>query len=85
MKTIAVIAGLIALFGIAGTPDYVLDVERFGNLASEHQPFSLAAPDEAGEHLAACPIPFRQFGRHGRLVAGVELAPQRGRGWPATS
>ena len=28
MKTIAVIAGLIALFGIAGTPDYVLDVER---------------------------------------------------------
>lgn len=27
MKTIAVIAGLIALFGIAGTPDYVLDVE----------------------------------------------------------
>lgn len=28
MKTIAVIAGLIALFGIAGTPDYVLDIER---------------------------------------------------------
>lgn len=28
MKTIAVIAGLIALFGIAGTPDYVLEVER---------------------------------------------------------
>ena len=28
MKTIAVIAGLIALFGIAGTPGYVLDVER---------------------------------------------------------
>ena len=28
MLTIAVIAGLIALFGIAGTPDYVLDVER---------------------------------------------------------
>lgn len=28
MKTIAVIAGLIALFGVAGTPDYVLDVER---------------------------------------------------------
>ena len=28
MKTIVVIAGLIALFGIAGTPDYVLDIER---------------------------------------------------------
>ena len=28
MKTFAVIAGLIALLGIAGTPDYVLDVER---------------------------------------------------------
>ena len=28
MKTIAVIAGLIALFGIAGTSDYVLDIER---------------------------------------------------------
>ena len=28
MKTIAVIAVLIALFGIAGTPDYVLDIER---------------------------------------------------------
>ena len=28
MKTIAVIAGLIALFGIAGTPDDVLEVER---------------------------------------------------------
>ena len=28
MKIIVVIAGLIALFGIAGTPDYVLDIER---------------------------------------------------------
>lgn len=28
VKTIAVIAGLIALLGIVGTPDYVLDVER---------------------------------------------------------
>ena len=28
MKTFAVIAGLIALLGIVGTPDYVLDVER---------------------------------------------------------
>lgn len=28
MKTIAVIAVLIAVLGIAGTPDYVLDVER---------------------------------------------------------
>ena len=28
MKTIVVIAGLIALFGVAGTPDYVLDIER---------------------------------------------------------
>ena len=28
MKTIVVIAGLIALLGIVGTPDYVLDVER---------------------------------------------------------
>ena len=28
MKTIAGIAVLIALFGIAGTPDYVLDIER---------------------------------------------------------
>ena len=28
MKTIVVIAGPIALFGIAGTPDYVLDIER---------------------------------------------------------
>ena len=28
MKTIVVIAGLIALFGIAGMPDYVLDIER---------------------------------------------------------
>ena len=28
MKTIVVIAGLIALVGIAGTPDYVLDIER---------------------------------------------------------
>ena len=28
MKTIVVVAGLIALLGIAGTPDYVLDVER---------------------------------------------------------
>ena len=28
MKIIVVIAGLIALFGIAGTPDYVLEVER---------------------------------------------------------
>ena len=28
MKTIVVIAGLIALMGWAGTPEYVLDVER---------------------------------------------------------
>ena len=28
MKNIVVIAGMIALFGIAGTPDYVLDIER---------------------------------------------------------
>ena len=28
MKTIVVVAGLIALLGIVGTPDYVLDVER---------------------------------------------------------
>ena len=28
MKTALFVAGLIALFGIAGTPDYVLDVER---------------------------------------------------------
>ena len=28
MKTVAVVMGLIALFGIVGTPDYVLDVER---------------------------------------------------------
>ena len=28
MKTAVLIAGLITLFGIVGTPDYVLDVER---------------------------------------------------------
>ena len=28
MKTFAVVAGLIALLGIVGTPEYVLDVER---------------------------------------------------------
>lgn len=28
MKTIVVICGLIGLFGIVGTPDYVADVER---------------------------------------------------------
>lgn len=28
MKTAVLIAGLITLFGIAGTPDYVLDIER---------------------------------------------------------
>ena len=28
MKTLVVICGLIGLFGIVGTPDYVADVER---------------------------------------------------------
>lgn len=28
MKTAAILAGLIALFGIVGTPDYILELER---------------------------------------------------------
>ena len=28
MKTAVLIAGMITLFGIVGTPDYVLDIER---------------------------------------------------------
>ena len=28
MKTAVIIAGLFVLFGIVGTPDYVLDIER---------------------------------------------------------
>ena len=37
MKTIVVVAGLIALLGIVGTPDYVLDVERENEHAKEYR------------------------------------------------
>ena len=61
MKTILTIAGLVMVFGLVGTPDYVTDVERENTLLrsqlTQAQAACIEQPQIAQAQRAAIPKP----------------------------